>query len=281
MRVGGRSLTPGWYGAGHGSRVRVLMPRDRAWSDRADGPSRARPATIVTRGRTSPGSRGAPRTPPLMHATRLSLLASTLAVVIGVVAFAGVAPVSRAGTAPTVSETPSASRLPRRRPRRAVDRLHPRRRLHRRRASPTARPLRRPAPTGTHARANLASPAPTASTHATARRAEVGHAAPAAPGRHPRLDLAQVGRRDPDRTRVRPEHDVPAHDDRVQPARPAGEDHPGPRGPRRGTAIRRTRSRSTAHRSRPPSRQMAGTSTSRSTRCTAPGSTIPAGTRAG
>ena len=42
-----------------------------------------------------------------MHATRLSLLVPALAVVIGVVAFAGDAPVSRAGTASGASETPS------------------------------------------------------------------------------------------------------------------------------------------------------------------------------
>jgi DNA-binding beta-propeller fold protein YncE len=42
-----------------------------------------------------------------MHATRLSLLVPALAVVIGVIAFAGEAPVSRAGTAPAVNEAPS------------------------------------------------------------------------------------------------------------------------------------------------------------------------------
>lgn len=42
-----------------------------------------------------------------MPASRLSLLTSTLAIVIGVLAFAGEAPVSRAGTAPAVAEAPS------------------------------------------------------------------------------------------------------------------------------------------------------------------------------
>jgi len=42
-----------------------------------------------------------------MHSSRLSVLTSTLAVVIGVFAFAGVVPVSQAGTALAASETAS------------------------------------------------------------------------------------------------------------------------------------------------------------------------------
>jgi len=47
-----------------------------------------------------------------MHVSRLSILASTLAVVMGVVAFAGEAPVSRAGTTEAPSVEPSAGASP-------------------------------------------------------------------------------------------------------------------------------------------------------------------------
>ena len=49
-----------------------------------------------------------------MTVNRLSLLASILAVVVGVAAFAGGAPVSRAGTKPRPAKRPRASRAPRR-----------------------------------------------------------------------------------------------------------------------------------------------------------------------
>ncbi|HEY5436785.1 MAG TPA: hypothetical protein VIK13_16270, partial [Candidatus Limnocylindrales bacterium] len=58
---------------------------------------------------TSPGSCGPPRTPAVGQSTRLSLVAIVVVVVVGVVAFGGDAPLSRAGTASSASMAPSGS----------------------------------------------------------------------------------------------------------------------------------------------------------------------------
>ena len=142
----------------------------------------------------------------------------------------------------------------------------PRRRRRRRRRRRPRRPDATPAPT----------PTPT-----TPRRTAVRLAPPGPPAGHPRQHHAQVHRRDPDRPVLRPEHDVPAHDDRVQPQGRPREDDLGP-----GDAVELrlpalAPARATARRSRPPSPRTASTCTSRSTRCTAPASPTRAGTRAG
>ena len=71
------------------------------------------------------------------------------------------------------------------------------------------------------------------------------------------------------RARVRAEHDVPPHDDRVRRDRRAREDDPRQRRPRAASAIRVTPACRGARRSRARSVPTTGSSTSRTTRCTA------------
>ena len=143
-------------------------------------------------------------------------------------------PGRRSDTTPTPGPTPTP-----RRPRR-------RHRHHRRPPRPHADPPPRPdaptpAPRDAHRHAHAGPDRPRrpptradADAHAptptpTPTAAAVRLAPPGPPAGHPRQHHAQVHRRDPDRPVLRPEHDVPAHDDRVQPQGRPREDDLGPR----------------------------------------------------
>ena len=209
-----------WYGVRHPPAIRAVQNGCPGMGQSADGPAR----------RSRLGSCPAasqPREPrSTQDARRDSLLACRSSPPCSQSSLASsppppMRPCPGPGRQPVRARPRPAARLPHRR-------LRPRRARHRRLRlrRPRRRPNPPPRPTHAHAHAHAHG-----EPGADARRPGIGHAPPAAPGRHPRLHLTQVGRRHADRPRVRPEHDVPAHDDRVQPARQAGEDHLGPRRP--------------------------------------------------
>ena len=121
-----------------------------------------------------------------------------------------------------------------------------------------------------------ASPAPR-SAGSAGRTAVVDAAAEAGQTDHG-TDLAEVRRRVADRTLLRPEHDVPAHDHGLRPSLPAREDDSGRRPAREARLSAVPGHTRGALPSRRRSRRTAPMPTSRTTRCTVPVSGLRATT---